>query len=108
MKSKLLLLFIIILTNGCISTYKYNEIKPFTDKLDSSIVVLISTPPDGWYDNSATSLTNDIIYTPDSGKMTASALKSAFSKYASRVDVVDFCHGYDCLINIDKKNMAIM
>lgn len=33
--------------------------------------------------------------------MTANGIRSAFSKHASTVDVVNTCHGDDCLISID-------
>ncbi len=92
MKSKMLFLLIVILATGCASSYKYNELKPVATKLDGTQGVLISTPQDGWYGNNQYR---------NSGKMTVNALQSAFSKYASRVDVVDFCHGDDCLSGID-------
>ena len=92
MKSKMLCLLIAILATGCASTYRYNELQPVTTKLDGTQGVLISTPQDGWYEN--TQYRN-------SGKMTANAVRAAFSKYASRVDVVNSCHGDGCLSGID-------
>lgn len=92
MKSKLLCLVTAILAAGCASTYTYNELQPVTTRLDRTRGVLISTPQDGWYGT---------IQYRNSGKMTANAVRAAFSKYASRVDVVDSCHGDDCLSGID-------
>ena len=92
MKTKLLYLFLIILVTGCASTYKYKELQSIEIKLDSSKGVLISTPEDGFY--GSTQYHN-------SGRMTANAVRAAFSKYASRVDVINTCHGDDCLNSID-------
>lgn len=61
-------------------------------KLDGTKGVLISTPPDGWYENTSYR---------GSGKRIADALRAAFSSWASRVDVVTTCHGDDCLATID-------
>tara|TARA_B100000315_G_scaffold117125_1_gene107397 strand:+ start:1144 stop:1326 length:183 start_codon:yes stop_codon:yes gene_type:complete len=33
--------------------------------------------------------------------MTANAVRAAFSKYTSRVNTINTCHGDDCLNNID-------
>ena len=92
MKTKLLYLFLAILVTGCASTYKYKESQSIETKLDRSKGVLISTPEDGWYGN--TQYRN-------SGRMTAIAVRRAFSKYASTVDLVNTCHGDDCLDSID-------
>ncbi len=94
MKLKILCLLIAILATGCASTYRYNELQPVTTKLDGTQGVLISTPQDGLYGKT--------IYR-NSGKMTANAVRAAFSKYASRVDVVNSCHGDSCLSGIDKE-----
>ena len=94
MKSKLLFLLIVVFASGCVSTYKYNELQHVTTKLDGTQGVLISTSQDGWYGNTQYH---------NSGKMTANAVRSAFSKYASIVDVVNSCHGDDCLSDIDKE-----
>lgn len=81
-----------ILAGGCVSTFEHRELKSVSVALDSTKGVLISTPKDGWYENKQYR---------NSGVMTASAIRSAFSRHASRVDVVDTCHGVDCLASID-------
>ena len=92
MKFTISLLLVTVLLSGCASTYKQSDLQPLTSKLDSTKGVLISTPQDGWYAN--TQYRN-------SGKMTANAIRAAFSKYASVVEVNDSCHGDDCLSAID-------
>ena len=94
MKLKMLWVLITILATGCTASYKHSELKPITASLDGSQGVLISTPPNGWYEN--TQYRN-------SGKMTVNAVRAAFSKYASIVDVTDSCHKDDCLAGIDAK-----
>ena len=94
MKLKILCVLIAIITTGCTATYKHSELKPITTSLDGTLAVLISTPQDGWYEN--TQYRN-------SGKMTANAMRAAFSKYTSVVDVTTLCHGDDCLTGIDTK-----
>lgn len=95
MKTKILYLFLVILVTGCASTYKYKEFQSIETKLDRSKGVLISTPKDGRYGKTQYN---------NSGIMTAKAVRGAFSKYASMVDVTDTCYGDDCLhsINIEK------
>ena len=92
MKTKLLYLFLAIIVTGCASTYKYKEFQSIETKLDRSKGVLISTPEDGLYGNTQYH---------NSGRMTANAVRAAFSKYSSRVDVINTCHGDDCLNSID-------
>jgi len=88
----MLCVLVAIFATGCASTYKYSDFKPITTKLDGTQGVLISTPPDGWYENTQYH---------NSGRMTTNAVRAAFSKYASTVDVVDSCHGENCLSIID-------
>jgi hypothetical protein len=95
MISSLRLLLVTVLTLfaiGCSSTYKHSELQPIETNLDSRKGVLISTPKDGWYGNTQYR---------DSGRMTASAVRAAFSKHASSVDLISNCHGDDCLDTID-------
>ncbi|MFX0203268.1 MAG: DUF4823 domain-containing protein [Candidatus Hodarchaeota archaeon] len=94
MKSIMLCVFVAFFATGCAASYKYADLKPITAKLDSTKGVLISTPQDGWYENTEY---------PNSGRMTANAIRAAFSKYSSTVDVVDSCHGENCLNSIDSK-----
>lgn len=77
---------------GCSSTYTQLVLQAPSSKLNSSFGVLISTPEDGWYGNKTYR---------NSGRMTANAVMSAFSKYAKRADVVDDCDGDQCMENID-------
>ncbi len=77
-----------LLTAGCAATYKTNDIKPINNSLDSSLGVLISVPDDGSFAHQNYA---------NSGAMTANALKSAFLRYTSMVDVSSDCHGEECL-----------
>ena len=92
MKTKFLYIFFIIVVTGCASTYKHSELQSLSSKLDPSKGVLISVPEDGWYEN--TQYRN-------SGKSAANAIRVAFIKNASKVDVVSSCHGDECLETID-------
>lgn len=80
------------LISGCASTYKHSEFQAPTSKLDSTKGILISTPKNGWYGN--TQYRN-------SGRMTANAIKAAFSKNAKKADVTRDCKGDECLSSID-------
>ena len=81
-------IILMLLTVGCAATYQTQELKPVSTKLDSSKGVLISIPNDGSFGS---------INYPNSGMMTANALKSAFMRYTSNVDVTDDCRAEDCL-----------
>ncbi|MCC4834970.1 DUF4823 domain-containing protein [Shewanella sp. 10N.7] len=82
----------LIFLSGCSSSYKHNEFQSPEVKLDRSVAVLISTPENGWYDQ--TEYRN-------SGRMTANAVRSAFSKSASKVTITTDCKGQECLESID-------
>lgn len=88
----LLILFVVMILVGCSPNYNHQKLQSVDQKLDSSEGVLISIPENGWYEN--TEYRN-------SGKMTANAVRAAFSKYTSRVDVTNKCHGDDCFGIID-------
>ena len=92
MKTRLIYILLAVLVNGCASTYQHSESQPVSATLDGAQGVLISTPKDGWYAEKE--------YL-NSGAMTANAFRAAFSKHASVVDVVNACHGDDCLASID-------
>jgi len=92
MKLKYLSILPLLLITGCASTYIHSELRPIEAKLDINKGVLISTPKDGVYGNTQYQ---------NSGKMTASVIKEAFSKHALKVDLVDNCSGDRCLKNID-------
>lgn len=88
----LVMLVLIPFFFGCSHTYKYTNIQSPLEKINPSESVVISTPEDGWY--GATQYKN-------SGRMTANAVRSAFSKYAGKVDIITGCIENDCLKNID-------
>lgn len=83
-----ILFFVVFIISGCASTYKLSEVQLPTTKLDPFKSILISVPEDGWYENPQYRL---------SGKMTANAIRAAFAKKTSIVDVIDSCHGDECL-----------
>jgi hypothetical protein len=89
---KLVSAFSILFVLGCSSTYKHTELKLPIAKLDPSLGVLISIPDDGWYGEHQYQ---------NSGRMTANAVRNAFSKLVSRVDVIDNCKGEECLNNLN-------
>lgn len=92
MKSKVSVVLFVVFMVGCASSYKYSNLQSPSNKLDGTIGVLISIPEDGRY--------GDRQYR-NSGTMTANEIKSAFYKYASKVDLINTCHGDDCLDSID-------
>jgi len=92
MKTKFIFLFFVIFITGCASTYKHSELQLPTAKLDPSKGILISVPEDGWYGNTQYRY---------SGKMVANAIRAAFAKNASIADVINSCHGDECLKTID-------
>ena len=83
---------IVVIVTGCASTYNYTDLHKIESMLDVNSGVLISVPKDGFYESR--------IYT-NSGRMTANAFNAAFSKKVSIVDVIDSCHGENCLNSID-------
>ena len=82
----------LIVLSGCSSSYKHNEYQKPELKLDQSVGVLISTPENGWYDQ--TEYRN-------SGRMTANAIRGAFVKNTRKVSITTECKGAECLDNID-------
>ena len=92
MNLKHILIPLTLLATGCTSTYKHTEAQKIEIKLDGRKGVLISTSDDGAYGSKQYH---------NSGRMTANAIRSAFSKESSNVDVVTYCHGENCLNNID-------
>jgi len=92
MKLKTLLVLSVFLITGCASKYNHTELQSPKSRLDHTKGVLISTPEDGWYEN--TQYRN-------SGRMTTNAVRAAFAKFASPVGIEDSCHGDDCFNAID-------
>lgn len=88
----LLVTVVALFVTGCSSTYKYSELAPIETNLDSRKGVLISTPEDASYGSTQYR---------GSGRMTANAVRAAFSKNASKVDLTANCRGDDCLDTID-------
>jgi len=82
----------IVFLSGCSSSFKYNDFQSPEVKLDQNMGVLISTPENGWYD--------DTEYR-NSGKMTANAVSRAFSKNASKITITTECKDKSCLESID-------
>ncbi|MCG9738043.1 DUF4823 domain-containing protein [Shewanella insulae] len=81
-----------LLLTACSSTYQHSALQAPIAKLDPAKGVLIAMPKDGWY--------GDKVYR-NSGRMTANAVRSAFSKYTSRVSIAADCVGDDCLKQLD-------
>ncbi|GIU09139.1 hypothetical protein TUM4261_16960 [Shewanella sp. c952] len=77
---------------GCSSSYQHSELQKPEMKLDRNVGVLISTPENGWY--------SDREYS-NSGRMTANAVRNAFSKNARKVAVTNKCKAESCLDTID-------
>ena len=77
---------------GCTSTYRHSDLQVALVKLDPSIGVLISTPENGWYNNTQYQ---------NSGRMTANAVRAAFAKNAKKTDLVSGCKDEECLNEID-------
>ncbi|MCG9713906.1 DUF4823 domain-containing protein [Shewanella insulae] len=90
-KAVTLLTFALLLA-GCSSTYQHSALQTPTAKLDPTKSVLVAVPENGWY--------GDKVYR-NSGRMTANAVRSAFSKYTSRVSIAADCVGDDCLKQLD-------
>ncbi|MCL1067426.1 DUF4823 domain-containing protein [Shewanella olleyana] len=82
----------LLIITGCSSSYQQNELQTPEVKLDRNLGVLISTPEDGWYEQ---------IDYPNSGRMTANAVRNAFAKNARKVTVTSDCKQQQCLEDID-------
>lgn len=79
---------------GCSATYERSDVVSASSKLNPDRGVLVSTPEDGQYGAARYF---------GSGNMTAAAVRSAFSKYATRADFAKKCHGEECLEQVDTK-----
>jgi uncharacterized protein DUF4823 len=87
MKTVRLLGFLIIFS-GCSATYEQVIVQPTASKLERGKGVFISVPKDGWYGK---------IEYRNSGRMTADAVKSVFSRFSNTVHVSTECLGKECL-----------
>jgi hypothetical protein len=86
------LLGCLIILSGCSATYEQVIVQPTASKLERGKGVFISVPKDGWYGK---------IEYRNSGRMTADAVKSAFSRFSNTVDVSTECIGKECLKKIN-------
>ncbi len=86
------LVLIALLASGCASTYRHSINRELENKLNKEEGVLISIPNNGWYGNTEYA---------GSGRMTAYAIRSAFAKHTSVVDLTSDCHGIECLKSIN-------
>lgn len=77
---------------GCSSSYKHNEFQKPKVQLDRNSGVLISTPKNGFYDQTEYE---------SSGRMTANEIRRAFSKNSRKVSITTDCEGESCLDTID-------
>ncbi|MCL1145137.1 DUF4823 domain-containing protein [Shewanella marinintestina] len=77
---------------GCSSSYKHNEFQKPEVQLDRNVGVLISTPENGFYDQTEYK---------NSGRMTANEIRRAFSKNSRKVSITKDCEGVSCLETID-------
>jgi uncharacterized protein DUF4823 len=93
----LLRFLIVVFLAGCSATYSRQIVKQPTAKLERDKGVFISTPKDGWYGK---------IQYKNSGKMTAAAIKTAFSRYSSNVYVTEECFRSECLKIIPASKFA--
>ena len=95
--SVLLTAWISICLSSCSATYNHQVVKDMGAKLERDKGVFISTPKDGWYGR---------IEYKGSGKMTAGAIKAAFSKFSNDVYVSEECMRRDCLSVISAEKYA--
>jgi uncharacterized protein DUF4823 len=78
----------LILFSGCSATYTHDVVKHSGVMLDRSKGVFISTPKNGWYGRTEYR---------DSGRMTANAVRAAFSRVTNSVTVSEECQSSACL-----------
>jgi len=92
LKKRVLVALFTLATMGCTTTYDFHNQRVVKSWLDKNRGVLVSVPQDAWYENTQY---------PNSGRMTANAIRTAFLQHTRRVDVTDTCHGDECLNGID-------
>ena len=88
-----LLVSSVALVSACASTYQQETITAVQTKLAIGGTALVATPPDSAY--------GDENY-PGSGAATASAVRSAFSRYTSTTEISTTCNDFACLSNNSK------
>ena len=80
--------FCLALLSGCASTYKHSTLAEPRAKLVRGKTVLIATPANGFYESKEYQ---------NSGKMTASAIRAAFARFASSTTISPNCKEISCL-----------
>jgi hypothetical protein len=74
--------------SGCASTYKHSTLAEPNAKLIRGKTVLIATPTNGFYESKEYQ---------NSGKMTASAVRAAFARFAASTIISPDCKDISCL-----------
>jgi hypothetical protein len=82
------LLTVIVFLSGCSATYQEQVVKRPQSTLERDKGVFVTTPKNGSYGKTEYQ---------NSGKMTANAVKAAFSRFSNNVLVSEQCLGLDCL-----------
>ena len=85
---ELLIVLIGIFLSGCTASYSQQIVTNASSKLERGQGVFISTPKNGSYGKAEYK---------NSGKMTASALKAAFSRFSNNIYISEGCSGRECL-----------
>ncbi|EFE95230.1 DUF4823 domain-containing protein [Serratia odorifera] len=88
MFSKSFLALLAISLTGCSAKYSENVLDKAEVRLVKDTVIIIAEPTPGFYGS---------IQYPDSGRMTADAVKTAFSHYSDKVSVTANCSSLSCL-----------
>lgn len=88
MIKKIFITLFLLILSGCVSTYKSDVLVKSDAKLNSTLTVLVATPINGTYDGEAY---------PNSGEATAIAVRSAFMRHISKVEVSRKCSDIECL-----------
>ena len=78
----------IVFLSGCSATYQQQVVKRPQSPLERGKGIFVSTPKNGWYGKTEYQ---------NSGKMTANAVKAAFSRFSNNVFVSEQCLGLECL-----------
>lgn len=85
---KIILFVLQTMMFGCTATYQQNTLTLQNEKFTTERSVIIATPKDGFY--------ADQKY-PNSGKMTASAVRESFAKFAHSTLIIPECKDLECL-----------
>lgn len=88
MINKVIFALLSISLTGCSAKYGENVLDKANVDLVKDKAIVIAEPANGFYGN---------IQYPDSGKMTANAVKAAFSRYSDKITVKSGCKDLTCL-----------